>query len=102
MIGPVPTGSVLATTFPDRLLTPNYMWMSGTSFSSPVVAGIAAQILARHPAFTPDQVKGALMVTAQGLADDGTGIGESNASRASAQTSPPNPNQDLNAFVAKV
>ena len=39
MIGPVPTGSVLATTFADRLLNPGYMWMSGTSFSAPVVAG---------------------------------------------------------------
>jgi serine protease AprX len=102
MAGPVSTGSFLYSKAPDRQTVPGYMWMSGTSFSSPVVAGIAAQVLARHPGFTPDQVKGALMVTAQGLAGAGTGIGEANASRAAAQTSPPNPNVALDAFVTKV
>ena len=41
--------------------------MSGTSFAAPVVAGAAAQLLARHPNWTPDQVKGALMLTARPL-----------------------------------
>ena len=50
MIAPVPAVSTLAKTFPDRLVAPGYMWMSGTSFSAPVVSGLAAQILARHPA----------------------------------------------------
>ena len=39
--------------------------LSGTSFAAPVVAGTAASILARHPDWTPDQVKGALMRTAR-------------------------------------
>ena len=65
MISAVPGSSTLARTFLDRLVAPGYMWMSGTSFSAPVVSGIAAQILARHPGFTPDQVKGALMLTAK-------------------------------------
>src|SRR5206468_6682760 len=43
MIAPVPTTSTLATTFADRIVAPGYMWMSGTSFSAPVVSGIAAQ-----------------------------------------------------------
>jgi serine protease AprX len=102
MIGPVPTGSVLPTTFPDRLLSPGYMWMSGTSFSAPVVAGIAAQILARHPSFTPDQVKGALMLTAKRapLATKlSLGVGEVDAAAAAALTIPPNPNENLYRFV---
>jgi serine protease AprX len=102
MVGPVPTASVLATTFPDRLLNPGYMWMSGTSFSAPVVAGIAAQILARHPSFTPDQVKGALMLTAKSAplaAKLSLGVGEVDAAAAAALTSPPNPNKNLYRFV---
>ena len=43
------------------------MQLSGTSFSAPVVAGAAAQILAGHPSSTPDQVKGALMVVGQAV-----------------------------------
>jgi serine protease AprX len=97
---PVSTGSYLFSQAPDRQTAPGYMWMSGTSFSAPVVAGIAAQILARHPGFTPDQVKGALMVSAQGLSGDGTGIGEANASRAADVVNPPNPNAGLDRFVS--
>ena len=64
MIMPVPMGTTIPTAVPDRVVAPGYMWMSGTSFAAPVVAGAAAQILARHPDWTPDQVKGALMLTA--------------------------------------
>ena len=41
------------------------MWMSGTSFSAPIVSGAAALILAKNPNWTPDKVKGALMLTAR-------------------------------------
>jgi serine protease AprX len=102
MIGPVAAGSLLATRFPDRLVEPGYMWMSGTSFSAPVVSGIAAQILARHPEWTPDQVKGALMVTARtapSAPDLSLGAGEVDAAAAAAVADPPNPNEGLDAFV---
>jgi serine protease AprX len=102
MIAPVPSNSTLATTFADRIVTPGYMWMSGTSFSAPVVSGIAAQILARHPDFTPDQVKGALMLTAKAapLATPlSLGAGEVDAAAAAAVTNPPNPNLGLTQFV---
>jgi serine protease AprX len=102
MIAPVPTTSTLTSTFADRIVTPGYMWMSGTSFSAPVVSGIAAQILARHPGFTPDQVKGALMLTAKTapLATPlSLGLGEVDAAAAAAVTNPPNPNLGLRQFV---
>jgi serine protease AprX len=102
MIGPVPSGSVLATTFPDRVVAPGYMWMSGTSFSAPVVSGIAAQLLARHPDWTPDQVKGALMLTATTAPfapDLSLGVGEVDAAAAAAVVAPPNPNEGLDQFV---
>src|SRR5262249_35903575 len=45
MIGAIPAkGNTLATMFPDRIVSPGYMWMSGTSFSAPVVSGVAAQM----------------------------------------------------------
>jgi subtilisin family serine protease len=67
LVMPVPPESTIATALPDRVVAPGYMWMSGTSFAAPVVSGAAAQLLARHPDWTPDQVKGALMLTARGL-----------------------------------
>jgi subtilisin family serine protease len=76
--------------------------MSGTSFSTPVVSAAAAQILARHPGFTPDQVKGALMLTANYLpAVDSfaAGVGEIDAGVASTVDNPPNPNVGLYQFV---
>ena len=99
MVAPVPSGSTIATTVPDRQVGPGYYWMSGTSFAAPAVAGVAAQILALHPAWTPDQVKGALMTSATPLADDGVGIGELDAPAAVKVSSPPNPNDAIDQFV---
>ena len=65
MIGPVPANASLKTQKPDHVISTDYMQLSGTSFAAPVVAGAAAQLLARHPNWTLDQVKGALMVTAR-------------------------------------
>jgi serine protease AprX len=101
MVGPVPALGTLALTAPDRLLDLGRMWMSGTSFSSGVVAGAAAQLLARHPGWSPDQVKGALMLKADLLEGQGWkgGVGEIDVAGSAAVSSPPNPNAHLNAFV---
>ena len=102
MIGPISANSKLVKTFPERVVAPGYMWMSGTSFAAPVVAGAAAQIIARHPSWTPDQVKGALMLTARALPAAkamSVGVGEIDVSAAAAVSNPPNPNAGLNRFV---
>jgi serine protease AprX len=102
MIAPAPMNGTIAQTVPDRIVAPGYMWMSGTSFASPVVAAAAAQILARHPAFTPDQVKGALMLAANYLPSASgfaAGVGEIDAGVASTIDDPPNPNVGLYQFV---
>ena len=98
--GPVPVGSTLAQRL-DRFVAPGYMWLSGTSMAAGVVAGTAAHILAAHPEYTPDQVKGALM--ASSLATAGApfslGTGEIDAAGAVAGIDPPNPNAALEQFL---
>ncbi|MDX6510893.1 MAG: serine protease AprX [Gaiellaceae bacterium] len=102
MIGPVPAGSSLATERADHVVSPGYMQLSGTSFSAPAVSGAAAAILARHPLWTPDQVKGALMVTAKPVpnaAPLSVGVGELNAGKAAGLRATPVANKALNRFL---
>jgi serine protease AprX len=103
IVGPVPAGSTLAAQRADAVVSPGYIQLSGTSFAAPVVAGAAAQILAAHPEYTPDQVKGALMVSAKpspAAAPLSLGVGEMQMGRAVLRLSPPNPNLGLDQFVS--
>jgi len=101
VIMPVPVGATIPAKAPERVVEPGYMWMSGTSFSAPMVSGVVAHILARHPDFTPDQVKGALMVSAEYLASEGitVGVGTLDAVAALDVTNPPDPNENLKPFL---
>src|SRR6266508_1287177 len=102
MVGPVPTGSTLVAQRPDHVVAPGYMELSGTSFAAPVIAGTAAQILARHPGWTPDQVKGALMLTAKTLPSavrGSLGVGGVDAYAAAMLGYAPNPNLALRKYV---
>jgi subtilisin family serine protease len=107
MVMPAPDMSTtIAQTVPDRIVEPGYMWMSGTSFAAPVVAGAAAQILAINPDWTPDQVKGALMLTANYLPNvnwQAAGVGEVDGAMAASLSAfgidPPNPNENLDTYV---
>jgi serine protease AprX len=102
MIGPVPVAGSLPLERPEHVVSPGYMRLSGTSFAAPIVAGAAAQILARHPSWTPDQVKGALMLRARFIPEaalGSAGVGELNAQRSADVPRPPNPNLALNRFV---
>jgi len=105
IVGPVPADSTLATERPGQLLRTRegtYMTLSGTSLSAPIVAGIAADLLALRPTLTPDGVKGALMHEARSLRKVRTlaaGVGEAYAPAAAALAFPPNPNRALNRFL---
>jgi subtilisin family serine protease len=101
MIAPVPPGATLAALHPGNLVSPGYMELSGTSFAAPVVSAAAAQVLFKHPDWTPDQVKGALMLAASPLSTGNLagGVGELYASDAVNLSSAPNANQALDQFV---
>ncbi len=102
MVGPTSPTSTLALTRPASVVAPGYIQLSGTSFAAPVVAGSAALLLALHPEWTPDQVKGALMLSARATpsaAPLSMGVGEVDVSRAVKLTDPPNPNLALDQFL---
>jgi serine protease AprX len=82
MVGPVSPTATLCTERADHVVEPGYMELSGTSFAAPIVSGIAALMLGKHPDWTADQVKGALMKGAKPLpnaADLSEGVGEVSA-----------------------
>ena len=98
----VSAAAKLARDRPERITEPGYMQLSGTSLSAPVVAGTAAMLLAVHPEWRPDEVKGALMLSAEPLPSapfGAVGVGAVNAASAAAVVDPPNPNLALNGFL---
>jgi serine protease AprX len=65
-------GSVVDVANPSAVVEDAYFRGSGTSFSTSVVAGVAATLLQQRPELTPDQVKALVIGTAydaSGLAD---------------------------------
>jgi serine protease AprX len=71
-------GSFLDTLLPDRITDQFYFRLSGTSMSSPVVAGTAALMLQKTPWLGPNLVKSILTQTARPVAStdrDSAGAG---------------------------
>jgi serine protease AprX len=101
IIEQVPAGTSLAAERPTAVVKGG-LELSGTSFSAPVVSGIAADVIGAHPDWTPDQVKGALMRAASTTkaAPMSAGVGEVNIQKVlSDKTPPPNPNAALDQFL---
>src|SRR6185437_14194792 len=102
LVGLVPMDSTLVAARPDGVTTNGYMQLSGTSFAAPVVSAAAANILARNPSFTPDQVKGALLLSAKPMAKGvglAGGVGLVQAKEAADRRDAPNPNGALEQFT---
>src|SRR3954454_4687677 len=103
MVGPIPGNSTLAAQKASNMVGGDKIQLSGTSFAAPVVAGTVADMLSRHPNWTPDQVKGALMQTARAVRvgnPKSAGLGEITASRAATAWATPNPNAGLERFLS--
>jgi serine protease AprX len=68
-----------------------YLRGSGTSFSAAAVSGVAALMLGRNPAMTPNQVKYALLQTARDLpgSTDPMAVGAGEVDAAAATLNPP-------------
>ncbi len=61
-----PGAQILAAATPTTFTKPkgnDFTFMSGTSMSSPHIAGMAALLIEQHPTWTPAMVKSALMTT---------------------------------------
>jgi serine protease AprX len=101
LIGPVPAVANLPLTRPDKVTAPGYMQLSGTSFAAPFVSAAAATLRALHPMWTPDQVKGALMVSAsrEPMSNRQVGVGDVSIASARYVTAPPNPNAPLDRYL---
>jgi serine protease AprX len=102
LVAETPIGSTLYSTRPDRIVSPGFLQLSGTSFAAPAVAGIAADLLALHPDWTPGQVKGALMLTAAQSTRAipfSLGVGLVDGKAALAVSTPPDANAALAPFV---
>jgi minor extracellular serine protease Vpr len=66
-----PGSQILSSVLPE-FAGDQFAVLDGTSFSAPHVAGAAALLLQRHPSWTPQQVKSALMSTAGPAFEDST------------------------------
>src|SRR3954469_20238589 len=78
-------GSDFTRLCPDCIVDGEYIRAGGTSMAAPVVSGVAALMLQRHPDWSPDQVKSTMLATRRQLPG---GAGEVDAETASTQTAP--------------
>ena len=51
----------------ENVITKNYKYVDGTSFSAPIVSSVAAQMLEANPALSPSEIKNILISTAERL-----------------------------------
>ena len=81
-----PGVAIVSTYVSPKTKKSGYAAMSGTSMAAPFVSGLAALLYAKHPTWTPDQVRNRIVSTAddRGLRgkDQYYGAGRINAARA--------------------
>jgi serine protease AprX len=67
IISTLAPNSDFASLCPTCVIDGSYFQVSGTSLAAPIVAGVAADLIAAHPNWTPAMVKGALVNSATQL-----------------------------------
>jgi serine protease AprX len=85
IVAPLAPGSAFASLCPSCVRNTSYFQVSGTSMASPVVAGVAADLLAVHPTWTPTQVKSALIYQGRGLGNGALEVAADSAALASSK-----------------
>jgi serine protease AprX len=78
--------SAFTTLCPACVVGGQYIRAGGTSMAAPVISGVAALMLQRHPDWTPDQVKATMVGTARALAS--STVPEVNAGAAAGAPTP--------------
>jgi serine protease AprX len=95
IVSTLAAGSAFTTLCPACIVGGQYIRAGGTSMAAPVVSGVAALMLQRHPDWTPNQIKATLVGTARDV--PASVAGEVNAGAA---VGAPTPKQDhMNAGV---
>jgi serine protease AprX len=84
--------SKFATMCPACIVDSEYIRTSGTSMAAPMISGLVADLLQAHPAWTPDQVKGALT---SGFAKARSAVQEVSGAKAALLLVPPAANRGL-------
>lgn len=68
-------GSYLDKMAGEGVINDSYISLSGTSMATPIVAGVAAQLLQADPTLTPEQVKQLITDTAESLGEEANAEG---------------------------
>jgi serine protease AprX len=74
IISTLAPNSAFAGLCPTCVVGGSYFQVSGTSLAAPLVAGIAADLIAANPNWTPSMVKGAIVNTATSLQGGGSEV----------------------------
>jgi serine protease AprX len=82
-------GSTIDTMYPDARVDGNYFRGSGTSMSTALTSGMAAIVMQNHPNAAPDDVKGAMIATADPVPAAQIAAGEVNLTAALAAQADP-------------
>ena len=85
IVAPLAPGSAFATLCPSCVRNTSYFQLSGTSMAAPIVAGVAADLLAVHPTWTPTQVKSALIYQGRGIGTGALEVAADSAALASSK-----------------
>jgi serine protease AprX len=85
---------------PQCIRDGHYFQAGGTSMATPVVSGVVALMLQKHPDWTPDQVKGALAKSARALSHGRKTMREVAADKARGEKALANQNLVPNQFVS--